>query len=466
MSEATREAQATGAWREMLGREHRGATSVLAGGVLVFSLAAFVVTTTLPSVVGEIGGLRWYAWSTTVYVLGALIAGAGMGAGMARGGPRAAYRLAVLAFLVGTLGCIGARGMPAFLAGRLLQGFGGGMLSALSLAMVRRLFPRTLWSRAMAVISVVWGISTLLGPAVGGLFADAGNWRGGFWTLLGLTVVVGIVAEQAIPKSGERRRGSKQAWWRLALLVVSALAVALGGAAREWQGSLLGLIVAAGGIAWFHASEAAHPRLLPRGALSVMGGLGRVYAAQALLLVAAVTEIFAPYFLQRLHGLSPLEAGYMSALMAGGWTLGSLAIAGAEAGRRRLALVLGPVTQFLALVGLALLMGRHGHGTLPGIAAALLALGAGIGLCWPQLGARVFPAAVHTEREFAAASIAVVIGVANAFGSALAGMVVNLAGIGAAGHAGHAAMALFGGFALAPALALFAILGLHGDEAG
>lgn len=464
MNDAMGDARHADTWREMLAREHRGATAVLAGGVLVFSIAAFVVTTTLPSVVGEVGGLSWYAWSTTAYVVAALFAGTVTPGLLARSGSRRAYRVAMALFAAGTLVCALAPAMGWFLAGRLVEGFGGGMLSALSLAMVRTLFPRPLWSRAMAVISITWGGSTALGPAIGGLFADAGHWRGAFIALACLVVILWVAAERALPGTGHGSAPRRPAWGRLALLVASALAVALGGAASAWQWSLLGLIVAAGGVAWFHASESSHPRLLPRGALDLTGGLARVYAAQAFLLIAVVTEIFVPWFLQTLRGLSPLEAGYMSALMAAGWTLGSLASAGADGSRRRLATVLGPMTQFLALVGLALLLGRHGAGTLLAIAAALLALGAGIGLCWPQLGALVFQTAPRAERERAAGAITVVIGLANAFGSALAGMAANLGGIAVPGHAAHAAMVLFGGFALAPALALIAILGLRQQE--
>ncbi len=460
------EARRPGTWREMTAPPHLGASATLAGGTFVFSIATFIVTTTLPTVVREIGGLRWFAWSTTIYVVASLIAGAVSARLLASFGPRTTYRIAMALFAAGALLCATAQNMGWLLAGRLVQGLGGGMLSALSFSMVRGLFPRRLWSRAMAVISIVWGIATMAGPAVGGLFAESGAWRDAFYSLAAAVPLLWVVVELSLPRQpppGAAPR--KLALGNLLLLAASAMAVALGGSAKAWQGSLVGLIVAAGGIAWFRAREAGGERLLPKGALDPTQGLGGTYAAQTFLLIAVVTEIYIPYFLQNLHGLTPLHAGYMSALMAGGWSLGSLASSGTDGTRRRLAMMLGPVAQFMALIGLALLLPRHrGSGTLLGIGAALLALGAGIGLCWPQLGARVFQTAPQGEKELAAACITVVITLANAFGSALAGMVTNLAGVTIPADTGQAAMALYGGFAIAPVLALAAILRVHAEE--
>ncbi len=466
MNDSDDDTQLPGTWREMASRAHLGASATLGGGTFVFSIATFIVTTTLPTVVREIGGLRWFAWSTTVYVVASLIAGAVTARLLAGTGPRVAYRIAMALFAAGALLCGTAHDMGWMLAGRAVQGLGGGMLSALSFSMVRALFPRRLWSRAMTVISIVWGLATMAGPAVGGLFAQAGAWRGAFFSLAGVIPLLWIVVERSLPRRPPAAAPPRRlALGNLLLLAASAMAVALGGSATYWQGSLLGLIVAAGGIAWFRAREAGGGRLLPHGALDPTRGLGGTYAAQSFLLIAVVTEIYIPYFLQTLHGLTPLHAGYMSALMAAGWSLGSLASSGTDGRRRELAMILGPVAQFLALIGLALLLPRNGGDrVLLGIGAALLALGAGIGLCWPQLGARVFQTAPEGEKELAAACITVVITLANAFGSALAGMVTNLAGITVPGGAAAAAGALYGGFAIAPVLALFAILRLHAEE--
>ena len=71
--------------------------------------------------------------------------------------------------------------MEVLLAGRLLQGLGGGGLMALAFVAVSALFPRSQMPLVLAAVSALWGVSAFLGPLVGGVFAEAGLWRGGFW---------------------------------------------------------------------------------------------------------------------------------------------------------------------------------------------------------------------------------------------------------------------------------------------
>ena len=89
--------------------------------------------------------------------------------------------LAALLYAVGCAISALAPDMSAMLLGRLLQGWGGGWMVALSHVGITQLFPPARWPQLLAVISAVWGVSALLGPLIGGAFATAGLWRGGFW---------------------------------------------------------------------------------------------------------------------------------------------------------------------------------------------------------------------------------------------------------------------------------------------
>ena len=203
-------------------------------------------------------------------------------------------------------------------------------------------------------------------------------------------------------------------------------------------------------------------RLFPVGATQPGSPLAATYAAMILLLAGTTPEIFVPYFLQTLHGLIPLHAGYVSALMAIGWTLGSVFTSGAASGRARGALAAGPAVLAAGLAALALLVPRPGP---PGMALAAMALalfgvGAGIGMTWPHLGARVFGFAREADRDLAGASITMVVMVGSAFGAALGGMVTGLAGLTAPGGVAGASAAaswLFAAFMGAPLLAALAI---------
>jgi predicted MFS family arabinose efflux permease len=180
----------------------------------------------------------------------------------------------------------------------------------------------------------------------------------------------------------------------------------------------------------------------------------------ATLVICVTTEIFVPYFLQTLHAMRPLHAGYLSALLSAGWTAGSVASSGLAARLTRMAMFTGPASMLAGMFVLLLLLPGRGEGlTVAAIGGALAAMGLGIGLCWPHLGARVFAFAPAGENDLAGASITIVIMVANAFGSALGGMLTNVAGLTAPGEAGAATASfwLFAVFACAPVLATLAI---------
>jgi predicted MFS family arabinose efflux permease len=380
-------------------------------------------------------------------------------------GVRNAYRVALLGFAVGSVTCALAPAMPVLLAGRFVQGLGAGTLSALSFTIVRTLFAERLWPRALSVVSVAWGVATLLGPAVGGVFAQWGAWRAAFWSVAAAAPLLLLLVEISLPRQIRRPTGAANgvAVLSLAILAGSVLAVSAGSTTADPVFNAAGLGLALVGFVVFARREASGgTRILPAGATRLGSPLCAVYAAMVLMMAGVTPEIFVPYFLQTLHGLVPLHAGYLSALMAGGWTLGSVFSSGAGSSPARVALTLGPVVLAAGLAALALLMpapGPVGLDLLP-IGAGLLGMGVGIGMTWPHLGARVFGFAQESDRELAGASITMVVMVGNAFGSALGGMVTNLGGLLVPGGAPGAATAsawLFGAFMVAPLFASVAI---------
>ncbi len=446
-------------WSDLVRGDNAGRCAVIGGGISLHAVCVFIVTTILPSVVHEIGGLRYFAWSTTLYVVASLMGGANTARLMRELGIRQTYRTALGCFALGCVICAMAPSMAGLLLGRLVQGLGAGVLSALSFSMVRVLFPPALWARAFSVVSVAWGIATLGGPAIGGIFAQYDAWRAAFWSLLGLVPVLLVLVEASLPRDLARPAGPAMPISRigLALLAASALAVSTGSMARDGWLNALGLVVAATGLLVFRRLEARGPaRVLPRGACDPSTKLGGVYLAMLLLLLGVNSEIFVPYFLQVLHGMSPLHAGYLSAMMSGGWSVASITSAAGD--RRALMLRIGPLVMAAGLLVLFVLMPMQGASdlaVLSAMGAGLAAVGAGIGMCWPHLGAAVFANAPEDERDLASASITTVIMVGNAFGSALGGMVTNVAGV--AQTPALAASWLFALFTIAPLAALFAI---------
>lgn len=457
----------TAPWRDLL-RGQNGLRA-LTGGVALHAINVHIVTTVLPSVVADIGELDWYAWNTTLFVVASIVGAALSVRLLAVWGPRGACMAALALFAAGSAGCALAASMPWVLASRSVQGFGGGMLAALSYALICVVFAPPLWPRAVALVSGMWGVATLCGPAVGGLFAQGGHWRWAFWTLLPVALLQAVlVAVQlrptrvAAPGAGSVPRIPMV---QIALLVASVLAVAAGSLSAQLAlqalGVSVGLALGAAAIAWERRAPSRQlPSLLPTGGTAPGTPLGAVYACLALLLVGTTTEIFVPYFLQTLQGLAPLTAGYLTAAMAGGWSLGSVLSSGHSGTRATALLRAGPLLCAASLLALAVLvpvdLGLPAAVHTALCAVALAGVGAGVGIGWPHLLTRVLTLAPPGEEGVVSAAITTVQLYGMALGAAAAGLVVNAAGLtypgGSAGAASAAAW-LFASFALAPLLA-------------
>ncbi len=115
-----------GRWGELLGRRYAATVATLCLGVALYALNAFLVSTSLPTAVVELGGVGLISWAFTVFLVAAIVGGAAAAMLKQRFGTRPALLLAALAFLAGTLVCGFATSMPMVLVGRLAQGAGEG----------------------------------------------------------------------------------------------------------------------------------------------------------------------------------------------------------------------------------------------------------------------------------------------------------------------------------------------------
>lgn len=450
-------------WGAMFAGGNAVRSLTLAGGVALHAVNVYIATTILPSVVRDIGGIDLYAWNTSLFVVASILGSALSARALRRLGPRRAYLVAAVIFIVGSGLCGAAPSMWSMLGGRFVQGLGGGLMFALAYAMIRLVFPETLWPRAMALVSGMWGIATLIGAAVGGIFAEFDAWRAAFGVLIPATAIFAVMAHAVLPKtSDDDDERSELPVAQLVLLVGAVVAVSAGSVSSAMLWNAIGVVVALGLTVLLVGIERnAKRRLLPRGAFDLGRGLGPLYAVMSLLAVTVTSsEVFVPLFLQVLHRQTPLTAGYLAALMAAGWTLGSLASAGAEGRRVDRVIQISPVLALAGMGALTLLVPTRSPGNwavLAPICAALAVVGVGVGLAWPHLLTRVVQTARHDEQDLASASLTTVQLFATALGAALAGMVANAAGLvdpgGTAGTA-RAATWVFGSFAAAPLLGI------------
>jgi MFS family permease len=457
--DATQENRAVG-WLPLF-RDGTALISIMmAAGVAIHALSMRVVATALPSVVTEIGGLRFFAWTTTVAVVSG-IWGAVFAPSLGKlRGLRDAYRISLVLFAIGSITCAVAPHMAVFLAGRLLQGLGGGLLTALAYTTIRRAFPENLRTRAIVLLSGIWGMAAFVGPLIGGVFAGWGFWRGAFWIDVPFAISVGVLAEIVLSKSAEAESGSVAVQpltvcTRLALLTGSALAVSVGGASGEALSSgiglVLGTILLIGLMRVEQAPrEATSFRLLPSGAYRVGNVLGAVSLTMALMTGSTTAAVlYVPYVATEVGGYPPVVGGYLSALLAVSWTFAALLTASAEGVWAERSIILGPVS-----ICLALTISAYGliHGSFFLMAFGIGLAGAGVGIAWAHLSNLMMAYAKETESDISSAFIYTNQMIAAAFFSALAGMVANLAGFASSMHSATAVVRSISGLFISLAL--------------
>ncbi|BBZ16201.1 MFS transporter [Mycolicibacterium gadium] len=437
----------TGAWRELLGPKNLGASTVLAGGVALYATNEFLTISLLPSTVADIGGQRLYVWVTTVYLVASVVAATTVSAVLARVGPRWAYLSGLAVFALGSLFCALAPTMELLLVGRVVQGAAGGLLAGLGYAVINSTLPQSLWTKASALVSAMWGVGTLLGPATGGLFAQYGSWRWAFGVLVGLAVGIAVLVPFALPARTDVPVRDRIPVWSLLLLGSAALAISVAGVPRNvaWTIALvaLGAILIA---VFLIVDRRATAAVLPPTAFRP-GPLKWMYLTLGILMAATMVDLYVPFFGQRLAHLTPVAAGFLGVALAIGWTFSE--IVSASVSRTKMVKRIVAVAPLVMAVGLALAavsQFEDASGWLIAVWVAALALtGVGVGMAWPHLSAWAMGSVDDaSEGGRAAAAINTVQLIFGAFGAGVAGIVVNATDQGGA----TAARWLFATFAV------------------
>jgi len=431
-------------WSDILTSERLPALAVLLGGVLLHSVNVLIVATVLPSLVEEVGGATMMSWPTTAFLASSILAATCTGLLTVAIGARTAFCAGALIFGVGALVCAHAASMGHFIAGRFVQGFGGGLLAAVAYILVRSTFPEPAWPRVLALISGAWSVSILVGPLAGGLFARNGEWRSVFIGVTVLAVLLAAAAVRTLPRAPResaaalpRVPGARVALICLAIVALSSAAVM---DAPLVKAGLIALTLAALAI-MLRLNRSAAVRLLPSDAFSLRSVTGVGLWSTLLLAIAySPLQIFVPLFLQRLHGFDPLAAGYAVAAASLGWTIAAIAVAGLSHVWSRRMPILGPALMAIGLLGVGAL---GASGPIAGLLSAIVLVGLGIGMCWAFVAQRVMGGAAREEATIAASAMPTVQQVGLALGGAAAGLVANMAGLSDGDFAGIARAAFW-----------------------
>jgi MFS family permease len=418
-------------WIELLRGGRAFFTILVVLSALVQALQMLVIAIIMPTVVADIGGAAYFTWPAMLYTVGAIVGSVCVGRVWMWVGPRAGYLVAGGLYLIGTISSAFAPDMAVLVIARTVQGFAGGLVMSGTLAFIGTVYDERLRPRALALSQVTWTTSHLMGPLVGGVFAQIGWWRGSFWVAVPMILIFMAICWWKVPKDlGEEKPIGAGAipLGRLGILGLGVFCLAMAGPVTDLA-ARAGLIAGAAAIliAVFHRDRSASNPLFPVDAWSLRSAVG--LAIWVLFLTGAVQNsitLFLPLLLQVVHKVTPLFINFVTIVISAGWTVGAIATSGFTGTRERFVLWFGPMLMIAALCVIVALAEQPYLGVLT---AAAFAMGFGIGIHNILLVSRTLQNARPGEEKLTASAIQSCRSLGTAFGAAVAGVLANVAGL-------------------------------------
>lgn len=300
------------------GQSHRTvlvAIGALLLGMLLAALDQTIVSTALPTIVSELGGLDHLSWVVTAYLLAATAATPLWGKLGDQYGRKKLFQAAIVIFLIGSALCGVAQNMPQLIGFRALQGLGGGGLMVLSMAIVGDLVTPRERGKYQGLFGAVFGATSVLGPLLGGFFTQHLSWRWVFYINLpiGVVALLVIAAVLHIPVRREKHTIDYLGTFLIASVATCLILVAsLGGTTWAWgSAQIIGLAVLAVVllIAFVAVERRAAEPVLPL----------KLFRIRTFSLVAVISFVigfamfgamtYLPTFLQVVHGITPTMSG-------------------------------------------------------------------------------------------------------------------------------------------------------------
>ena len=410
--------------------------ATLGSCALVFMVAfeAMAVTTIMPRVGRELDGLELYALAFAAPLATSVVGMVVAGNWADRRGPAGPLYASVVLFAAGLLIAGTALSMPVFVAGRFVQGLGGGAMTVALYVVIARAYPARLHAKMFAAFAAVWVVPSMVGPFAAGVVAELVGWH---WVFLGVVVLVVPALAMTVPALRQMRRpagstSSAVPWnfgrigWAV-LAGVAVLAVNLSG-----QVPAAGWLIAAAAL--LAALFAVRP-LVPRGTLTAGRGLPSVILLRGLVSAAFFgAEVYMPYLLTERYGFSPAFAGLAITGSALAWATSS-GIQGRWGGRISNAVAIRVGTWLvLAVLLLELAAVLFAWPPLPAIICWTFG-GAGMGLMFPRLSTMTIGLSEPDAQGFNSSALSISDSIGSALALAMAGMIFNLlaAGYGFAG---------------------------------
>jgi EmrB/QacA subfamily drug resistance transporter len=357
--------------------------------MLMGALDGTIVGTAMPRVIADLHGFEHYAAVTTVYMLTSTLVVPIVGKLSDIYGRKTFLLLGVAIFVAGSVLCGAASSMMQLVLFRGLQGIGGGMAQGMAFTTVADLFPPAKRGRIGGLMGSVFGLASIIGPAVGGFLTDGPGWRWCFWVNIPIGIAAFVVLLFAFPS--KKPSGAKPAIDYLgALTLVCAatpllLALSWGGRDYAWSSPLIVAMLAGGSalaILFFFVERKAPGAIIPPQLFK--NRIIAASAAGAMLIGVGMfgALIFIPLFMQGVVGTSATKSGTVMTPMMFAMIASSI-IAGqimTRVGRYKVVAVVGAI---VVTTGLALLATMSIDTTYTGVLVRMIVMGIGLGITMP-----------------------------------------------------------------------------------